>query len=381
MEATNTERIEMKRLPSRSLKIAAAFAAAVLLGAGGGVAAYSVAAPTATTTVVRQVTVTDSQPASSSGLSVSAIYDRVHRGVVTVKVTTPQGEALGSGFVIDGQGHIVTNDHVVDGATSISVEFADGASYDAQLVGADPSTDVAVIKVSAPSSELTPLQLGDSSTVQVGDQVVAIGSPLGLDETVTSGIVSALNRTITSPNQFAINGAIQTDAAINHGNSGGPLLNQSGQVIGINSQIESDSGGNDGIGFAVPSNTVKSVASQLIQTGVVEHAYLGVAVTTVDDQTASTLGIPAGVEVTQVRNGTPAANAGLKAATSGQVVNGQQFPVGGDVITAVDGQKISSSEELQSVIGGKKPGDSVTVTYTRDGSEHTVSVTLGTRPS
>jgi S1-C subfamily serine protease len=381
MEATNTERIEMKRLPSRSLKIAAAFAAAVLLGAGGGVAAYSVAAPTATTTVVRQVTVTDSQPASSSGLSVSAIYDRVHRGVVTVKVTTPQGEALGSGFVIDGQGHIVTNDHVVDGATSISVEFADGASYDAQLVGADPSTDVAVIKVSAPSSELTPLQLGDSSTVQVGDQVVAIGSPLGLDETVTSGIVSALNRTITSPNQFAINGAIQTDAAINHGNSGGPLLNQSGQVIGINSQIESDSGGNDGIGFAVPSNTVKSVASQLIQTGVVEHAYLGVAVTTVDDQTASALGIPAGVEVTQVRNGTPAANAGLEAATSGQVVNGQQFPVGGDVITAVDGQKISSSEELQSVIGAKKPGDSVTVTYTRDGSEHTVSVTLGTRPS
>jgi S1-C subfamily serine protease len=381
MEATNTERIEMKRLPSRSLKIAAAFAAAVLLGAGGGVAAYSVAAPTATTTVVRQVTVTDSQPASSSGLSVSAIYDRVHRGVVTVKVTTPQGEALGSGFVIDGQGHIVTNDHVVDGATSISVEFADGASYDAQLVGADPSTDVAVIKVSAPSSELTPLQLGDSSTIQVGDQVVAIGSPLGLDETVTSGIVSALNRTITSPNQFAINGAIQTDAAINHGNSGGPLLNQSGQVIGINSQIESDSGGNDGIGFAVPSNTVKSVASQLIQTGVVEHAYLGVAVTTVDDQTASALGIPAGVEVTQVRNGTPAANAGLEAATSGQVVNGQQFPVGGDVITAVDGQKISSSEELQSVIGAKKPGDSVTVTYTRDGSEHTVSVTLGTRPS
>jgi len=218
----------MKRLPSRSLKIAAAGAAAVLLGAGGGVAAYAVASDTATQTIVRQVTVTDSQPAaSSSALSVSAIYDRVHDGVVTIKVTTQGGQALGSGFVIDSAGHIVTNAHVVGGASSISVEFANGSSYDAQLVGTDPSTDVAVIKVDAPSSVLTPLQLGDSNTVQVGDQVVAIGSPLGLDETVTSGIVSALHRTITSPNNFAINDAIQTDAAINHGNSGGPLLNSS----------------------------------------------------------------------------------------------------------------------------------------------------------
>jgi putative serine protease PepD len=372
----------MKRLPSRSLKIAAAFAAAVLLGAGGGVAAYSVAGGSGTTTVVRQVTVTDSQPASNgSALSVSALYDRVHHGVVTVKVTTSQGEALGSGFVIDSDGHIVTNDHVVEGATSISVEFANGASYDAQLVGADPSTDVAAIKVNAPSSELTPLQLGDSGTVQVGDAVVAIGSPLGLDETVTSGIVSALHRTITSPNNFAINDAIQTDAAINHGNSGGPLLNLTGQVIGINSQIDSDSGGNDGIGFAVPSNTVKSVAAQLMASGKVEHAYLGVAVATIDDQAAAQLRVPAGVEVTQVRSGTPAADAGLKAATSARAVHGQEFPVGGDVITAVDGQKISSSEELQSVIGAKKPGDTVTLTYTRDGSEHTVDLTLGTRPS
>jgi S1-C subfamily serine protease len=372
----------MKRLPSRSLKIAAAFAAAVLLGAGGGVAAYSVAGGPGTQTVVRQVTVTDSQPAANdSALSVSAIYDRVHQGVVTIKVDTQGGQALGSGFVIDGEGHIVTNDHVVEGASSISVEFADGATYNAQLVGADPSTDVAVVKVDAPSSELTPLQFADSGAVQVGDGVVAIGSPLGLDETVTSGIVSALHRTITSPNNFSINDAIQTDAAINHGNSGGPLLNLSGQVIGINSQIDSDSGGNDGIGFAVPSNTVKSVASQLITSGKVEHAYLGVAVATIDGSTAAQLDIPAGVEVTQVRGGTPASDAGLKAATSAKAVNGQEVPVGGDVITAVDGQKISSSEELQSVIGAKKPGDTVTLTYTRDGSEHSVDVTLGTRPS
>jgi putative serine protease PepD len=372
---------EMKRLPSRSLKIAAAGAAAVVLGAGGGVAAYEVASGTATQTVVRQVTVTDSQPAANSALSVSALYDRVHQGVVTIKVTTPQGQALGSGFVIDSEGHIVTNDHVVDGASSISVEFSDGSTYDAQLVGTDASTDIGVVKVNAPSSELTRLQLGDSSAVQVGDEVVAIGSPLGLNETVTSGIVSALNRTITSPNNFSINDAIQTDAAINHGNSGGPLLDLQGQVIGINSQIESDSGGNDGIGFAVPSNTVQSVVSQLIATGKVQHAYLGVGIATITDALSSQLGLPAGVEVTQVTSGGPAAEAGLKAADATTVVGGQEFPTGGDVITAVNGKAVSTSEELQSVIGAMKPGDSASITYSRDGSEHTVQVTLGTRPS
>jgi S1-C subfamily serine protease len=312
---------------------------------------------------------------------VSALYDRVHQGVVTIKVTTPQGQALGSGFVIDGEGHIVTNDHVVDGASSISVEFSDGSTYDAQLVGTDASTDIGVIKVDAPSSELTPLQLGDSGALQVGDEVVAIGSPLGLNETVTSGIVSALNRTITSPNNFSINDAIQTDAAINHGNSGGPLLDLQGQVIGINSQIESDSGGNDGIGFAVPSNTVQSVVSQLIATGKVQHAYLGVGIATITDALSSQLGLPAGVEVTQVTPGGPADDAGLKAADATTVVGGQEFPTGGDVITAVNGKAVSTSEELQSVIGAMKPGDSASITYSRDGSEHTVQVTLGTRPS
>ncbi|HEX5467936.1 MAG TPA: trypsin-like peptidase domain-containing protein [Gaiellaceae bacterium] len=371
----------MKRLPSRSLKIAAAFVAAVALGAGGGVAAYAVASDT-TQTVVRQVTVTSSEPAANdSALSVSALYDRVHQGVVTIRVETPQGQALGSGFVIDDQGHVVTNDHVVAGATSISVEFADGSTHDAQLVGTDASTDIAVIKVSVPSSELQPLSLSDSSAVQVGDAVVAIGSPLGLNETVTSGIVSALHRTITSPNNFSINDAIQTDAAINHGNSGGPLLDLQGHVIGINSQIESDSGGNDGIGFAVPSNTVKSVVSQLLASGKVEHAYLGVGIATITDALSSQLGLPAGVEVTQVAPGGPAAHASLKAADATTIVGGQEFPTGGDVITAVDGRKISTSEELQSAIGSKKPGDTITLTYSRDGSEHSVDLTLGTRPS
>ena len=349
----------MKRLPSRSLKIAAAGAAAVVLGAGGGVAAYEVASGTATQTVVRQVTVTDSQPAAnSSALSVSALYDRVHQGVVTIKVTTPQGQALGSGFVIDGEGHIVTNDHVVNGATSISVEFADGSTYDAQLVGTDASTDIGVIKVNAPSSELTPLELGDSSAVQVGDQVVAIGSPLGLNETVTSGIVSALHRTITSPNNFSINDAIQTDAAINHGNSGGPLFDLNGRVIGVNSQIESESGGNTGVGFAIPSNTVRSVADQLIAGGQVQHAYLGVSLQAATDGS--------GAQIGSVTDGSPAAKAGLQA---------------GDVVTALDDETIDTADDLSAAVTAKNPGDEVTVTYTRDGTSHTAQVTLGTRPS
>ena len=247
---------------------------------------------------------------------------------------------------------------MVADASSISVEFADGATYDASLVGADPSTDVAVVKVNAPSSELTPLQFGDSSAVQVGDAVVAIGSPLGLDETVTSGIVSALNRTITSPNNFAINDAIQTDAAINHGNSGGPLLDLQGQVIGINSQIESDSGGNDGVGFAIPSDAVKSVANTLIAGQTVQHAYLGVQV---GDSSSGT-----GAQVTTVKSDTPASKAGLKA---------------GDVITAIDGATVANADDLTAKINAHKPDQKVTLKVTRNGKSLSIEVTLGVRPS
>ena len=199
------------------------------------------------------------------------IYRRAYRGVVEITVTEAApaphfgggggtAQAQGSGWVYDSDGHIVTNDHVVDGATSIKVRFWNGKTYSAKLVGADKSTDLAVIKVDAPSSELYPLAVGNSTQLQVGDGVVAIGSPFGLEETVTSGIVSALHRAIEGVPNFTINDAIQTDAAINHGNSGGPLLNTQGQVVGVNAQIQSDSGGNDGVGFSIPSNTVKTIA-------------------------------------------------------------------------------------------------------------------------
>jgi putative serine protease PepD len=244
----------------------------------------------------------------------------------------------------------------VDGATSITVRFWNGKTYSATLVGSDPSTDLAVIKVNAPASVLEPLTLANSDDVAVGDSVVAIGSPFGLENTVTSGIVSALHREMTSPNNFSIDDSIQTDAAINHGNSGGPLLNSSAQVIGVNAQIESDSGGNDGVGFAIPSNTVKTIVSELISTGKAEHAYLGVSVETVNGS----------VRVGEVRSGTPADDAGLRA---------------GDTIVSIDGQKVTSSEALTNAIAAKSPNDTVSVTYSRDGTTHTVEVTLASRPS
>jgi putative serine protease PepD len=205
---------------------------------------------------------------------------------------------------------------------------------------------------------LHPLSLGDSGAVAVGDGVVAIGSPYGLEETVTSGIVSALGRTIQSTNGYSIPGTIQTDAAINHGNSGGPLFDLRGRIIGVNSQIESESGGNTGVGFAIPSNTVRSVADQLIAGEQVEHAYLGVSL-------ASPL-TGSGAQVASVTSGSPAANAGLKA---------------GDVITSFDGTAVASADDLTSAVSEKSPGDEVKITYTRDGDSHTVQATLGTRPS
>ena len=265
-------------------------------------------------------------------------------------------QAQGSGFVYDTQGHIVTDQHVVAGASSISVRFSNGATYKATVVGTDASSDLAVIKVNAPASLLHPLALADSDSVQVGDDVVAIGSPFGLEGTLTSGIVSALHRDITSPNNFTITDTIQTDAAINHGNSGGVLLNTDGKVIGVTAQIDSESGGNDGVGFAIPSNTVRSVVAQIIGSGSVQRAYLGVHIQTIPSDVASQLNMAAGVEITSVVANSPASKAGLKGSTGTQVVGSEQYATGGDVITAVDGNPVSSADTLQNEVAGKKPG-------------------------
>ena len=360
------------------------------LGAGAGAVAYSVAHPSSATTVVRQVPVQTSEPAAdSSALTPGQIYRQTYKGVVEITVSTPQqtpmgnqeAQAQGSGFVIDSDGHIVTNDHVVENADSVSVRFWNGDTYSASVVGTDPSTDLAVIKVDAPSSILHPVSLGDSSSVQVGDPVVAIGSPFGLEETVTTGIVSALHRQMQALNKFTINDSIQTDAAINHGNSGGPLFNAAGQVIGVNSQIAGQTGANVGIGFSIPSNTVRSIADTLISSGKVEHAYLGVSVQEIPATVAHDLSLTPGVEITDVKSGTPAQKAGLKGATGKKMVQGTQYATGGDVITAIDGQKAKTSEGVQLAIDAHHPGDTIEITYWRKGETKTVSVKLATRPT
>jgi putative serine protease PepD len=353
---------------------------AVGVGAGVGVGGYAAfGGGNKTTTVVQQAPATGSPAAATKSGSGGSVCRNARDGVVEVITTTngsssssdspfPFGgggggsggssRAQGSGFVYDSDGHVITNYHVVQGGSSISVTFPDGSKYKATVVGSDPSSDLAVLKVDAPSSKLHPLSLGDSSALSVGDGVVAIGSPFGLEETVTSGIVSALNRSISSETRFTIPGVIQTDAAINHGNSGGPLFNLAGQVIGVTAQIESDSGGNDGVGFAIPSNTVRSVASQILGGKKVEHAYMGVSI---GDATSRS-----GAAVGSVTSGSPASDAGLKK---------------GDVITGFAGRTITDANDLTEAVALAKPGDKVDVTYVRNGQTKTTTVTLGTRPS
>jgi putative serine protease PepD len=355
------------RTPLRGRRGVATVAATLILGAGVGTGA-TVAAVRAIDTPTRPQANGATPVAASSVLTVGQIYEKASAGVVEITASgvasdaanpfgpAQQGEATGSGFVLDEEGHIVTNAHVVDGASSISVRFADGEEAAATLVGSDPSTDLAVLDVDVPASDLTSLSLADEASVEIGDAVVAIGSPFGLEGTVTTGIVSALDRTIEAPNGYAIDGAIQTDAAINHGNSGGPLLDASGNVIGVNAQIASESGGNDGVGFAIGVDTVKDVAEALAAGQQVSHAYLGVSLQDGDNAP----------RVTAVSSGSPAAEAGLRV---------------GDEIVEIDGESVASSDDLRSAIDELDPGTSVTVTVQRDGERQELEVTLGERPS
>jgi S1-C subfamily serine protease len=380
----------------RRLTLIAAGAATIAV-LGGVVGAGTVAALDDTQAAVPEVTVTSTTAsAADTTTSVSEVYRKVNKGVVTITVAaatssempfappgsgSQQSQAQGSGFVYDEAGHIVTNQHVVDGAEEITVQFWDGSTASAELIGTDASTDLAVIQVDADASKLHPLALGRSSELSVGDGVIAVGSPFGLEGTVTSGIVSALHRQITAPNDFTIDDAIQTDAAINHGNSGGPLLDVDGNVVGVNSQIESSGGGSDGVGFAVPSDTIRPIVAQLISDGSVSHAYLGVGVATITSAAAAQLDVTPGVALTSVREGTPAAEAGLRAATDAAPYGGEEVPTGGDVITALDGREIETADELRRLIDAKQPGDELEVTYVRGGETHTVTVTLAERPS
>jgi putative serine protease PepD len=355
---------------SRTPLLVAALVSTLVLGAGLGAAAFAMLDDGST--IVRQVTVEGSQPVAENGLPAAQIAERASKSVVELAASGGSGgaSAQGSGFVYDESGHIVTNQHVVAGATSIAVSFWNGVELDATLVGTDPSTDLAVLRVDAPKSLLRPLHLGDSSAVLVGDSVLAFGSPFGLEGTVTAGIVSALHRKMTAPNNYPITNTIQTDAAINHGNSGGPLLDRRGRVIGVNAQIESESGGSDGVGFAIPSNTVRSIVRQLIATGEVEHAYLGIRMAQ----------LPDGVAVTEVLPGTPAEKAGLHAATGTTLVDGQEQPSGGDIVVEFDGEKVTSAVALQSAVDARRPGDTVPITVVRNGSRRTLEVTLAVRP-
>jgi S1-C subfamily serine protease len=389
-------------LPRRAVGLIAA----ALLGGGvalGGAAALGKLGDK--TTLIRQEAApSSSEPAAFQNgprESINAIYRASAPGVVHIETTTklqqpadpffgnPFGttqtqRALGSGFVIDKAGHIVTNYHVVHGASTIQVSFSDNERFKAKLVGVDPSTDVAVLKVHVKSRALKALPLGNSDSVRVGDQVIAIGNPFGLDRSVTSGIVSAVQRRIEAPNQLSISHVIQTDAALNHGNSGGPLLNAQGQVIGVNAQIETGgvSEGNVGIGFAIPINTVKDVVADLIKHGKVEHAFLGIEGKTLTPAIARLFHLPvsSGVLVGSVRPGSGAAQAGLKAATNEVTVEGESWPAGGDVIVKVDGQPIATIDRLIDVIAAKRPGDKIDVGIVRGTSRQTLTVKLGRQP-
>jgi S1-C subfamily serine protease len=395
----------MKRtfaIPFIAALLGGAVVAAVIAAAGG------LSSSTSTVTTVQSVPLQPSNASQvSTGLTPHQIYVRDAPGVVFVTSTIVQqgesspfnlfgggetqrqGKATGSGIIIDGNGTILTNYHVVENAVKVQVSIEKGQNVDAQVVGKDPSNDLAVLRIPTDGLTLHPLTLGDSSKAQVGDPVLAIGNPFDLERTLTTGVISALQRQITAPNGFAIDNVLQTDAPINPGNSGGPLLNAQGQVIGINSQIETGGSGNGsvGIGFAVPINTAKSEISQLEKGGTLRGAYLGLTSLTIDGSlSALNLPVKSGALVQSVQHGTPAAKAGIRGGSvSGNTENGS-VAIGGDIIATFDGKVVTSSEDLANDVASKKPGDTVSVGLLRANGkgnyEHrTVSVTLGSRPN
>ncbi len=399
-----------RRSPLRALGAALLVA---LLGFGGGIAGYFAAdewlaeddAVTTSAPLAQPSNDSVSEPAESTPvaapgdlLAPATIYDRVAPAVVHIEAvtegeqsffgSTPDSVGTGSGFVIDDQGHIVTNAHVVDGAEELTVSFGEDITVTAKLVGEDTFTDLAVIKVDPKDEQLRgklrTVELGDSTRVKVGDPVVAIGNPFSLDRTLTTGVVSALQREIPALDEgYEIRDVIQTDAAINPGNSGGPLLDMTGKVIGVNSQIQSTTRQFAGIAFAVPSSTVRNIAEQLIETGKVEHAWLGLAGRAVSPELAEALDLPVeeGVLVGDVSSGGPADEAGLQAGSRDVVIEGTDIRPGGDVILRFDGEEVTSMRQLAALVDAKRPGDEVEIEFLQDGRKKTSTVELGTRPA
>jgi putative serine protease PepD len=322
---------------------------------------------------------TRDSPAAAPVTGVQAVVAQSSPAVVKATAGSGADERLGSGFLVDARGRILTNAHVLGSAKSATVTFEDGTEERADVLGRDESTDLAVLNVASVPRSAHPLPLGRSGDLVVGDPVIAIGNPFGLERTATTGIVSALKRIISSPNDFDIQNVIQTDAAINQGNSGGPLLDARGRVVGINSQIASESGGNDGIGFAIPIDTIRPVADSIIATGTARHSWLGVTGRTVTPAIAKALGEPdvRGVAVVEVDPRGPAAKAGLEPSTSAP---GANVPRGGDLIVAVDGRAVEDMADVSRAVSSRAVGDHLTLTILRDGKRTTVRFALADRP-
>jgi S1-C subfamily serine protease len=376
--------------------------AGALLAAGvvGGIAALAVASAVgvlgASTTINEVTPELDRTPVAfpqSGGLTYGDIYAAYASGVVQVEATGPlasdpfdpfprRTRSLGSGFVIEKSGHIVTNYHVVKGAVVVTVSFSNDESVRAKVVGVDPTTDLAVLRVNTPPRGLTPLRLGRSGSVRVGDEVVAIGNPFGYERSMTAGIVSAIGRVLEARNELAIDNAIQTDAPINPGSSGGPLLNARGQVVGVNTQITT---GSVGVGFAIPVDTVRSVTAQIIRVGKVQHAFFGIEATPLTDDIARLFRLPRaarrGLVIDSVVPDSAADKAGLRAGTRTVIVGGESWRLGGDIIVAVDGTPVTTPERLRSIIARKRPGDEIEVEVFRSDRPLTVTVKLGRAPS
>ena len=395
------------RTPLRLVAVAAGLVAAAVLGGAVALAGAAALGAFDGTTTMREVAL---PPAASvvaqesrQGLTINEIFEQTKSGVVQINSRSfvetfepdpffgpPFGlpeqqeqEGIGSGFVIDKAGHIVTNFHVVRDAREIRVSFSNRDAVRATIVGVDASTDIAVLKVEVDSRALRPIPLGDSDRVSVGDPVVAIGNPFGLDRSVTAGIVSALARPLQAPNRAIIEEVIQIDAPINPGNSGGPLLDSSGEVIGVNTAIRTADGstGNIGIGFAVPVNTVKKVAADLIRNGRVDRASLGVTVRAIDADAGRIFRLPVsrGLMVERVVPESAAARAGIRGGTTEVVVAGESYVLGGDIIVEVAGMEVTSADQLRDAVATKKPGEELRLTLVRgrDGRREELEVTLG----